>query len=159
MVEVYLGLGSNLGNKKANINKTINFLKEKANILKVSSLYDTEPVGYKNQDRFLNCIVKIQTRLKPEELLLFLKSIERKLKRIVTIRNGPRTIDLDIIFYGNKIIKIDNLIIPHPRLHKRLFVLGPLNELCPDFIHPILKKSVRELFLMESSDNYHENQF
>jgi len=141
----YIGIGSNLGDKEKNIKKSIDLLKEKCRILKVSSLYETEPVGYTNQDCFLNCVVEIDTELKPEELLKFSQSIEKILGRIKTIKYGPRTIDLDILFYGNYIIKTKNLIIPHPRLHKRLFVLEPLNELCPELVHPVLKKSVEEL--------------
>ena len=145
MVKVYLGLGSNLRNKKRNIEKAIYFLKEKCKILKMSSLYKTEPVGYKNQDWFLNCVVELETELQPEELLLLIKSIEKKLKRIKEIKNGPRTIDLDILFYGNRIIKKYNLKIPHPRLHKRLFVLKPFNEINPDFMHTVLKKSIKNI--------------
>ena len=148
MVNAYIGIGSNLGNKEENIKKAVDLLKDKCKILKVSSLYKTEPVGYKNQDWFLNCAVKMNTNLEPKELLYFLKSIEKKLKRVKTIKNGPRTIDLDILFYGNYIIKTKNLTIPHPRFHKRAFVLKPLKELCPSIIHPVLKKNVRELFFV-----------
>ena len=146
LIDVYIGIGSNLGDKEKNIRKSIELLKEKCKVLKISHLYKTEPVGYKNQDWFLNCAVKAKTSLKPMELLLFLQSIEKQLKRVKTIKNGPRTIDLDILFYGDKIIKEKGLTVPHPRLHKRLFVLKPLNEMCPNFLHPLLKSSVRELF-------------
>jgi len=177
MAEIYIGLGSNLGNRKQNIEKAIYFLKKRCKILKVSSLYNTEPVGYKKQKWFLNCVAKAKTKLQPEELLLFTNSIEKKLKknknpqkstifgnqkiqrnaselvansltthRIFSgIKNGPRTIDIDILFYGNKIIKIRNLSIPHPRLHKRAFVLKPFSDINPDFVHPSLKKSIKKL--------------
>ena len=145
MVEVYIGIGSNLGNKEKNIEKAIELLKEKCKILEVSSIYKTEPVGYKAQDWFLNCAAKIDTDLKPEDLLKFFQFIEKTLGRIRTIKNGPRTIDLDIIFYGSRIIKTKKLTIPHPRMHKRMFVLEPLNELCPDFVHPELGKSIKYL--------------
>jgi len=145
MTEVYIGLGSNLTNKEENIKKAINLLEQKCKILKLSSLYKTEPVGYKNQDWFLNCVVKVKTGLGPKKLLVFLQSIEKRLKRVKTIKNGPRVIDLDILFYGKKIINESRLVIPHPQLHKRLFVLRPLQNLCPDFIHPVLQKSVNEL--------------
>ncbi len=149
MADVYIGVGSNLGDKKRNIKKAIALLKEKCKILKLSSLYKTEPVGYKNQDWFLNCAIKIKTRLNPKELFIFLKSIEKILGRAGTIKNGPRTIDLDMLFYGNKIIKTKNLAVPHPRLHKRAFVLEPLEEICSGLVrpivHPILKKSIKEL--------------
>ena len=145
MVKVYVGIGSNLGDKENNIKKAIALLKEKCKALKISSLYETEPVGYKAQDWFLNCAVSLETDLKPEELLNFFQSIEKILGRIRTIKNGPRTIDLDILFYGTKIIKTKSLKVPHPRLHKMRFVLEPLNELCPKLMHPKLKKSIRYL--------------
>ena len=145
MINAYIGLGSNLGDKEDNIKKAIGLMKEKCKILEVSSLYKTEPVGYKNQDWFLNCTVEIKINFRPHELLTFLKSIEKKLGRVKTIKNGPRTIDLDILFYGNEVIKTNNLTIPHPRLHERLFVLEPLKEICPEFVHPILKKNINEL--------------
>ena len=148
MNDAYIGIGSNVGDKEENIRKAIRLMKEKCKILKVSSLYQTEPMYYKNQDWFLNCAAKIETKLNPQELLSFLQSIEKKIGRIRTIKNGPRTIDLDILFYNGKIIKSNNLIIPHPRLHERLFVLYPLKEICPDFVHPILKKSINELHSM-----------
>ena len=145
MNDVYIGIGSNLGNKEENIEKAIDLIKEKCKILKVSSLFETEPMYYKNQDWFLNCAIKIETKLNPQELLAFLQSIEKILGRVMTIKNGPRTIDLDILFYSDEVIKTNNLTIPHPRLHKRLFVLEPLKEICPEFVHPILKKSISKL--------------
>ena len=148
MTDVYIGIGSNLGNKEENIKKAIDLLKEKCKILKVSALYQTEPMYYKNQDWFLNCAIKMETGLKPQELLEFLQSIEKKLGRVMTIKNGPRVIDLDILFYGSEIIKSNNLAIPHPKLHERLFVLEPLKEICPNFVHPALKRSVSELEAM-----------
>ena len=142
MVKVYIGIGSNLGDKENNIKKAIALLKEKCKALKISSLYETEPVGYKAQDWFLNCAVSLETDLKPEELLKFFQFIEKTLGRARIIKNGPRTIDLDILFYGNNMIKTKSLKVPHPRLHKRRFVLEPLNELCPKLMHPKLKKRI-----------------
>lgn len=142
---VIIGIGSNMGNKKKNIGKAIKLMKEKCKLLKLSSLYKTEPVGYKKQDWFLNCAAKIKTELKPDELLKFFRSIEKILGRVKRIKNGPRTIDLDILFYGDEIIKTKKLIVPHPRLHKRLFVLEPLKEIAPDFMHPVIKKNIKEL--------------
>ena len=142
MAKVYVGIGSNLGDKESNIKKAIVLLKEKCKALKISSLYETEPVGYKAQDWFLNCAVSLETYLKPKDLLNFFRLIEKNLGKIITIKNGPRTIDLDILFYGNKIIKTKSLTVPHPRLHKRRFVLEPLNEICPKLMHPKLKKSI-----------------
>lgn len=145
MVKVYLGLGSNLGNKSSNIKKAINNIKKKLKINKISPLYKTEPVGYKNQDWFLNCVVEAETKIKPLALLKFLKSIEKKLKRVDTIRYGPRTIDIDILFYGDEIVKTKKLIVPHPRMHKRLFVLEPLSKINPSLVHPKIKKTIKEL--------------
>lgn len=145
MVNVFIGIGSNLGDKKENIKKAIGLIMEKCEILKISSLYETEPVGYKRQDWFLNCAICAETELKSMELLDFLQSIEKKLGRVKTIKNGPRTIDLDILFYGDKIINGDKLIVPHPRLHERLFVLEPLTEISLNFVHPLLNRSIKEL--------------
>ena len=145
-MNVYIGLGSNLGDKEENIKKAITLLKQKCRILKISSLYETEPMYYKDQDWFLNCAIKIETDLTPLELFSFLQSIEKKLGRVRTIKYGPRIIDLDILFYGNKIINDDKLIVPHPKLHERLFVLEPLNEICPNFVHPVLKESISRIF-------------
>lgn len=142
MAIVYIGIGSNLGDREKNINGALNLLKENCKIIKGSSLYETEPVGIKGQDLFLNGVVEIETELSPKELLLFLQSIEKKLKRVRVIKNGPRTIDLDILFYGSKVINEPDLTVPHPRLHERLFVLMPLEEIAPGFIHPALKKSI-----------------
>lgn len=149
MVKVYIGLGSNLGDKGENLKKAVDLLKEKCKILKSSSLYETEPVGYKEQGWFLNCAIEIKTNLNPQELLEFLLLIEKRLGRVRAIKNGPRTIDLDILFYDNKIINENNLIVPHPRLHERAFVLEPLNEICPNFVHPVLKKSINKLYKLQ----------
>ena len=153
MVDVYIGIGSNLGNKENNIKKAVKLMKEKCDVLKVSSIYKTEPVGYKNQDWFLNCVVKVKTDLTPQQFLIFSRSIEKKLKRTRKIKNYSRTIDLDILFYGKKIIKNKNLIVPHPRMHKRLFVLVPMSEIAPNLSHPKLKKRMKEL-LITFKDNH-----
>jgi len=145
VAKAYLGIGSNIGNRKKNIRKSINLIKNKCKIIKISSIYKTEPIGYKNQNWFINCVIKIETKLTPEELLIFLKNTELKLKRIKKIKNGPRTIDLDILFYKNSIINKYNLIIPHPRAHERLFVLTPLKEISPKLIHPILRKNITNI--------------
>lgn len=145
MTHSFIGIGSNLGNKEENIRKAVELIKKKCKILKKSSLYETEPIGFKKQDWFLNSVVEIETGLKPIELLEFLQSIEKNLKRAKTIKYGPRIIDLDILFYGNEILKEKNLVVPHPRLHERLFVLEPLKEIAPRFVHPVLKKKIDEL--------------
>ena len=110
-----------------------------------SSLYLTEPVGYRDQNWFLNCVIRLITEKKPNDLLNLIQDIEKRLKRVRKIKNGPRTIDLDILFYKERIIKTDTLIIPHPRLHLRNFVLTPLCEIAPDFIHPIFGKTIYKL--------------
>ena len=145
MVRVYLGLGSNLGDKSANLKKAIYYLKKNIKVVKISAFYKTEPVGYKNQDWFLNCVVEAEAEIKPLDLLKLLKSIEKKLKRVKTIKYGPRTIDIDILFYGDEIIKSKKLIVPHPRMHKRLFVLEPLSRINQNLIHPKIKKTIMEL--------------
>ncbi|MEM0466899.1 MAG: 2-amino-4-hydroxy-6-hydroxymethyldihydropteridine diphosphokinase [Candidatus Thermoplasmatota archaeon] len=146
MVQVYLGLGSNIGDKEKNIQKAIRSIRELYSITKISKLYHTEPVGYKQQDWFLNCAVEIETDVHPEIILASLQMIEKKIGRTETRVNGPRTIDIDLLFYGDKIMNRVNLTIPHPRLHDRRFVLQPLLDLNPGFQHPILKKTIRELY-------------
>ena len=141
----HIGIGSNLGDREANITKSIKLIKKKCRIAEISSIYETEPVGFKNQEWFLNCAVKIQTKLSAEELLDFLQSIEKMLNKKIKIKNGPRTIDLDILFFNDGIIRKKNLVVPHPRLHKRLFVLKPLGEINPKLKHPLLKKTIKEI--------------
>ena len=145
MAEAYIALGSNLGNKEENIRRAINLVREKCNILDFSSIYETEPIGYKEQDSFLNCVVKVETDLEPKELLDFVLSIEKRLGRVRTFKNAPRIIDLDILFYENKVINYNGLIIPHPRLHERAFVLEPIKEISGNLIHPVLKNSIMEI--------------
>ncbi len=148
MAIAYIGLGSNLGRKKANIRRAVKLLskKEDIKILKVSSLYETEPVGHVKQDWFVNACLMAETNLSPRQLLNTLKNIEKQLKRKKRfIRWGPRTIDLDILLYDNLRLKAKDLIIPHPEMHKRAFVLIPLMELEPNLTHPTKRKSILEL--------------
>ena len=158
MAIAYISLGSNLGRKKANIRKAVKLLSKKKDvkILKVSSLYETEPVGYVKQDWFVNTCLKAETNLSPRQLLKTLKDIEKELKRKKRftphlfkgagfIRWGPRTIDLDILLYDNLRLKTKDLVIPHPEMHKRAFVLIPLMELEPNLGHPTKRKSILEL--------------
>ena len=145
MRDVYLGLGSNLGDKRANIGRAVELLGEISRVHQVSSLFKTEPAGNPDQDWFLNCAVEIETALEPRQLLAAALAIERKLKRVRKIKDGPRTIDIDILFYGSRVVEESGLAIPHQRLHQRLFVLAPLREICPGFAHPVLKQSVTEL--------------
>lgn len=134
MSKIYLSLGTNLGDKKGNLEHAVNLLSKHVNILKISSYYETEPVGFKDQPWFLNIVVEGETNLQPLELLKFTQSIEQEMKRVKTIINGPRIIDVDILLYDNEKVQSDNLIIPHPRMKERAFVMIPLNEISPALI-------------------------
>ncbi len=143
----YIGLGSNMGDKVGNINKAIAALgKISGNkVLAVSSFYKTEPVGDIEQDWFINAAVKIESGLTPGELLDILLKIEKELGRVRDARWGPRVIDLDILLYDDLVMDEEGLVIPHPYLQERRFVLAPLAEIAPGLIHPRLKKSMSEL--------------
>lgn len=142
---IYLALGTNLGDRIANLQAAINLLSSKAIIVQESSVYVTPPWGIVDQPDFLNQVIKIKTNLTPTCLLRFIKNIEIKMGRQKTFRNGPRLIDLDILFYGTQVINKKALTIPHPRLQDRAFVLVPLSEIAPDFIHPVLNETVTSL--------------
>jgi len=131
MVVCYLGIGSNLGNRRNNIKKALDYLAKTKGIKieKTSRIYETEPVGGPAQRKFLNAAIKIKTSLTPQLFLKIIKKIEKDLGRRKTVRFGPREIDLDILLYGNKIIKRRDLTIPHPRMFEREFVLKPLREI------------------------------
>ncbi len=150
MATVLLGIGSNLGDREANVERAMALLKENEDIeiISASSLVETDPEGGLPQGKFLNGTVKIETDLLPLELLSQLKMVERRLGRVKSAQpNTPRTLDLDILFYDDVVIlEGKNLTIPHPRLTQRMFVLEPLLQIAPDFIHPRLKKTVKELY-------------
>lgn len=144
---IYIGLGSNLGNKKENIRQALSLLNEVKGItiVKVSSFYETEPVGYEDQDWFINAVAQTETSFSPQEILKIFKEIEQKIGREESTRWGPRKIDLDILFYDQLVYKSNDLIIPHPKLHERAFVLVPLAEINKELIHPVYNKSVSTL--------------
>ena len=132
----YIGMGSNLGDREKNISSAVEYLKKTSGIkvTRVSSLYETDPVGGPPQGKFLNGAIEIETYLSPYELLRRLKEIEMELGRKKTVVNGPRTIDLDILFYGDVKIEKEDIVIPHPRMEQRDFVLRPLNEINPAIV-------------------------
>ena len=146
MVKIFLGLGSNLGDKKRNIYGAIEFLKENISGMTVAKFYETEPQYYKKQDIFINTVLSGYTDESPRELLEFVKGIERRVGRQERFRYGPREVDVDILFYDDQVHEDEALIIPHPFLQEREFVLRPFMDLQPDFIHPVLKKTIKELY-------------
>jgi len=152
---VYLALGTNLGDRIANLRGAIEALPSEINVIAESKIYETPPWGYENQPAFLNMAVKCETALDPESLLKRLKLLEVRLGREQSFRWGPRLIDIDILFYDNLILESESLTIPHPRLHERAFVLVPLAEIAPDFIHPVLKKTIKELSASVNIDDIH----
>lgn len=145
MIRVFLGIGTNLGDRERNLQAALAILSQKMVILKESSIYQTAPWGYLDQPAFLNQVIEAQTDLSPLNLLGFLKDTEKALGRQANFRYGPRLIDLDILFYGNRVIQTPRLQIPHPRIAQRAFVLVPLAEIAPDFVHPQTKQTIAQL--------------
>ncbi len=146
----YIGLGSNLGDRQANITEALQHLRSRARILRVASLYDTEPYGYTDQPRFLNTAAEIETDLGPGELLAFLKAIERRLGRRPSFRNAPRPIDMDILLYDGEVVRTPEVTVPHPGLSERAFALVPLAEIAPSVVVPGLGRTVADL--LEGAD-------
>ena len=146
---VYLGLGTNIGNKKENLTRAIEKLSLALGECKaLSSFIETEPWGFNSCNSFLNCVAAFDTGLSPLELLDTTERIERELGRTAKSSNGnyhDRVIDIDILLYGNTIIKSERLTVPHPLMQQRRFVLEPLAEIAPDTIHPVLAKSIKQL--------------
>ena len=144
---VFLAVGSNLGDRVKNLARAVSQLKQAHGIefVRASNTYETEPVGGPSQGKYLNAVWEIRTHLSPHNLLQMLLMIETSLGRERQGRNFPRTLDLDILFYDQKIIHEQGLVIPHPRLHERAFVLNPLCDLAPDWIHPEFQKTIQTL--------------
>jgi len=155
-MKVILSLGSNVGDRRKTLIKTLSLLREKVKIYKVSSLYETKPWGFRNQEKFLNAIVSGETELKPYELLSFIKKVEKRKGRKERFRWGPREIDVDIIFYGNLILDNGDLKIPHKDYKRRDFVIIPLLEIEKDFIDPETGKSIYDLFGVKESEEVKE---
>jgi 2-amino-4-hydroxy-6-hydroxymethyldihydropteridine diphosphokinase len=141
MKTVYLSLGSNIGDREANLEAAI----ERLTPVRRSSIYETEPVDYLNQRWFLNLVIEIETGLFPMQLLSWTQRIERELGRVRGVPKGPRTLDIDILLYGDAVVRTPKLEIPHPRIAERRFVLAPLAELAPELRHPVTKRTVGEM--------------
>jgi 2-amino-4-hydroxy-6-hydroxymethyldihydropteridine diphosphokinase len=145
MARIYIGLGSNLGEREALLHSAADMLAPDVRVLRSSPIYETAPWGYTDQGAFLNQVVEAETELRPRLLLVLLKAIEARLGRKPRMRNGPREIDLDILLYGDEIVNETNLAVPHPGLHERAFILTPLAVLAPQLIIPGQQRSVSEL--------------
>ena len=142
---VFLALGSNMGNRLANLKAAISNLTPQMAVKNRSSVYETPPWGFTDQARFLNQVVMVKTYLEPQALLNHLKRLETALGRVPNFQNGPRLIDIDILFFDDLVVDTPPLVIPHPRLHERAFVLVPLAEIAPDFVHPVLVRPIHKL--------------
>lgn len=142
---VYLSLGSNLGDRAANLRTALHDLGELGAVAAVSSFYETEPVELAAQPWFLNCAAKLDTEKMPRQLIAGILAIEQRMGRQRRQKNGPRIIDIDILLFGTSLIDAPSLTVPHPKLHERRFVLEPLVEIAPDVRHPVFKRTMREL--------------
>jgi 2-amino-4-hydroxy-6-hydroxymethyldihydropteridine diphosphokinase len=142
---IYLSLGSNIGDRRRNLESAIEQLAPRVRILRVSPVYETEPVDYTAQRWFLNLVVEAETELFPLQLLSRIHQIERALGRVRSVPKGPRTIDIDILFHGGAVMRTPTLEIPHPRIARRRFVLAPLADLAPTLRHPVTRQTVREM--------------
>lgn len=163
MARVFLGLGSNLGDRVSYVQQAVQFLKDTKDVevIATSSFYETEPVGIQSELWFVNAVVEIKTTLDPEELLKICFNIELKLGRIRDLSLGnpryqSRTIDIDLLFYDNLIISTDFIQVPHPRVHERAYALVPMLEIDPDFIHPVIGTTISHIHttLLEPEEVY-----
>jgi 2-amino-4-hydroxy-6-hydroxymethyldihydropteridine diphosphokinase len=142
---VLLGLGANLGDPVRQLARAVERLREVVEVEAVSSVYRTEPVGHREQPDFHNLVVRGRTALAPHDLLARAQEIERELGRVRTFTNAPRSIDLDLLACGERVLDTPDLVLPHPRMHQRAFVLVPLAEVAPEWRHPVFKRTAREL--------------
>ena len=157
-ITAYIGIGSNLGDKISNCRYSIDRIGELpgCHVVACSSLFKTEPEGVTGQDWYVNCVVEATTTQRPDQILTGLLEIESSMGRIRKERWEARIIDLDLLLFGQEIIKSDNLVIPHPLMHKRRFVLEPLVQLAPDLVHPVLKITISQL-LNQLPDQHEQN--
>jgi 2-amino-4-hydroxy-6-hydroxymethyldihydropteridine diphosphokinase len=144
MASVLLGLGSNVGEPLDNLREAVSRLSDICLISRVSSVYKTEPVGFADQDWFLNCALTAETSLSPLELLDRILRVEIAMGRTRTVRNGPRTIDIDILLFDDLQLEVEDLTVPHPRMYERAFVLHPASEIAPEMSHPTLQTSIKQ---------------
>lgn len=160
MTKAYLGLGSNIGERIGYIEDALSEIKniKNTNVVKVSSVYETEPWGNVDQDDYLNSVIEIDTGLDAQNLLNELKLIEKKIGRTENQRWAQREIDIDLLFYGNEILESEFMTVPHPQIEKRKFVLVPMSELNADFIHPVFKKTISQL-LSETKDELNVTKY
>lgn len=141
MATIYIGIGGNLGDRAGLLARAVEQLSAAFGPIEMSSLYETEPVGYADQPQYLNAVVRAKSSLEPHEILAILQQIELDLGRVRSFPSAPRTVDLDFLFYDGLVLDSDDLTLPHPRLHERFFVLVPLAEIAPNLVHPRLRQT------------------
>lgn len=141
----YLSFGSNLGKREARLRDALTRLAANERLIAVSSFYETEPIEFTDQPWFVNCVAEVATEKTPQELLMSLLNIEQEMGRQRVQKKGPRSIDIDILLFDDHVISSSELTVPHPAMQQRRFVLEPLVEIAPDAVHPVLKKTIREL--------------